>query len=251
MSESAPLLHVDSVSAGYGRVPMLRQVSLHVREGEIVALLGANGAGKSTLLKTVVGLLRPSAGSVRLNDRELTTLSTEVISRAGVALVPEGRQLFGAMTVLENLQLGAHATRDRRRVAHAIERVFVLFPALQVCQRQRADSLSGGQQQMLAIGRCLMSGPRLVLLDEPSLGLAPKMVARVFETVSQLRATGVTFLIVEQNVLATLRLADRAYVFERGRVVLEGFATDVASSPLVQAAYLGRPKGPAASHSGV
>ena len=236
------VLEVEGLHAGYGKVPVLRDVSLQVEQGEFVALLGANGVGKSTLLKTIAGLLRASSGTVSLDGRDITNERAETIARLGVGLVPEGRQLFGAMSVLENLLLGAHSIRRRRRdVADRLEHVMTLFPALAERSRQRADSLSGGEQQMLAIGRCIMSQPRVVLLDEPSLGLAPLLVDRLFQTVETLRAAGTTFVVVEQNALITLRHAARAYVLDRGRVVVSGAADEIAASPAIREAYLGVP----------
>lgn len=235
------ILQLDGLGAGYGKVPVLRDISLKVDEGEFVALLGANGVGKSTLLKSIAGLVQPSAGTVTLDGHDITLERPETTARLGVGLVPEGRQLFGSMTVLENLLLGAHIVRHRRSdVAARLDHVLTLFPRLAERRRQRADSMSGGEQQMLALGRCLMSGPRVVLLDEPSLGLAPMVVESLFHTVGALRATnGTTFVVVEQNVSMTLRHADRAYVLDRGRVVLSGAADEIAASPTIREAYLG------------
>ncbi|WP_116997045.1 ABC transporter ATP-binding protein [Desertimonas flava] len=235
------VLQVAGLDAGYGQVPVLRDISLKVDEGEFVALLGANGVGKSTLLKSIAGLLRPSAGTITLEGRDITAERTETTARLGVGLVPEGRQLFGPMSVLDNLLLGAHTARRRRQdVAARLDHVLTLFPRLAERRRQRADSMSGGEQQMLAIGRCLMAEPRVVLLDEPSLGLAPLVVENLFHTVATLRATsGTTFVVVEQNVSMTLRHADRAYVLDRGRVALSGTADEIAASPAIREAYLG------------
>ena len=237
------VLQVDGLAAGYGRVPVLRDVSLKVHQGEFVALLGANGAGKTTLLRAVVGLVRVDAGAVTLNGEDVTHARIEAVVRRGVGLVPEGRQLFGAMNVTEHLLLGAHAIRRRRgEVAERVDRMLTVFPHLAARRRQRADSMSGGEQQMLALARCLMADPQIVLLDEPSLGLAPKVVESVFDAIEALRTDGTTFTVVEQNALMTLQRADRAYVFEHGRMVLTGTATEIAASPLIREAYLGTPK---------
>jgi branched-chain amino acid transport system ATP-binding protein len=237
---SAPLLELEGVSCGYGQLTVVHDVSATVAEGEIVAFLGSNGAGKSTLLKTVVGLVRARAGRISTPDRELTQLSTEAIARAGVILVPEGRQLFGSMTVMENLLLGGHAHRGagaaQRRL---LDEVFALFPVLAQRRRQVAGSMSGGEQQMVAIARALMARPRLLLLDEPSLGLAPIVLAAVFDVLRRLRESGLTILVVEQNAMLTLELADRAYVLERGRVAVAGAASQLATDPRIQRAYLG------------
>jgi branched-chain amino acid transport system ATP-binding protein len=236
------VLQVDGLHAGYGRVPVLRDVSLKVEQGEFVALLGANGVGKSTLLKTIAGLLRSVSGTVSLDGRDITSERAEAIARLGVGLVPEGRQLFGSMSVIDNLLLGAHGIRRQRsEVARRLDHVLALFPPLADRQRQRADSMSGGEQQMLAIGRCIMAQPKVVLLDEPSLGLAPLVVDKLFVTVEALRATGTTFVVVEQNALMTLRYAARAYVLDRGRVVLAGTADEIAASTAIREAYLGVP----------
>ncbi len=237
------VLQVDGLAAGYGRVPVLRDVSLKVHQGEFVALLGANGAGKTTLLRAVVGLVRVDAGAVTLNGEDVTHARTEALARRGVGLVPEGRQLFGSMNVIDHLLLGAHAIRRRRgEVAERVDRMLTLFPHLAARRRQRADSMSGGEQQMLALARCLMAEPQIVLLDEPSLGLAPKVVESVFDAIEALRADGTTFTVVEQNALMTLQRADRAYVFEHGRMVLTGTAAEIAASPLIREAYLGAPR---------
>jgi branched-chain amino acid transport system ATP-binding protein len=242
-------LHVDRLTSGYGEVTVLRSVSLDVAPGEIVAILGANGAGKTTLLRTVVGLLRPKSGSVEAHGVDITGRSTEKITRQRVILVPEGRQLFHSMTVLENLILGGY-TRPRSERAPNMDRVFALFPILKERESQKASSLSGGQRQMVALGRAMMARPQLLLLDEPSLGLAPLVIKETFETLARLRDDGVTILIVEQNAAMTLALADRAYVLTRGRVTMEGPAADLASDPRVQQAYLGAGQATAVRGSG-
>jgi branched-chain amino acid transport system ATP-binding protein len=234
----APRLDVREITSGYGPVTVLRDVSISVAPGEIVAILGANGAGKSTLLKTIVGLLRPSSGSIEANGVDVTRRPPEAITRERVVLVPEGRQLFDAMTVRENLLLGGYTQPSTHR-QETLERVFALFPVLRERLGQKASSLSGGQRQMVALGRALMARPTLLLLDEPSLGLAPLIIKETFSTLDRLRAEGVTILIVEQNALMTLELADRAYVLDRGRVAMQGSAADVARDPRVGQAYLG------------
>jgi branched-chain amino acid transport system ATP-binding protein len=241
-----PVLVIEGVTGGYGELMVLHDVSAFVREGEIVAVLGSNGAGKSTLLKTVAGLLRPVRGRISGLGRELTGLSAERVSRAGVMLVPEGRQLFSAMSVMENLLLGGYARGRGRGQRDQLARVLELFPILGERRRQVAGSLSGGQQQMLAIGRALMARPSVLLLDEPSLGLAPIVLAEVFEVLGTLRGLGVTTMIVEQNAKMTLGLADRAYVLERGRVVVQGPAAALIDDPRIQRAYLGLAGGRAA-----
>jgi len=231
-------LTLEGVTGGYGGVTVLRDISLEVQEGEIVAILGANGAGKSTLLKTVVGLLRPSCGRIAAGGEDITGMAPEKITRRNVVLVPEGRQLFDAMTIRENLTLGGY-TQPRANRAGDLRRVFDLFPILEERQRQKASSLSGGQRQMVAIGRALMARPRLLLLDEPSLGLAPLIIKETFATLATLRDDGVTVLVVEQNAMMTLELADRAYVLGRGKVSMQGRASDLAQDPRIREAYLG------------
>jgi branched-chain amino acid transport system ATP-binding protein len=231
------VLRLDGVSSGYGRSPVLHDVSLEVRVGEIVALIGANGAGKSTLLNTVMGLVRASRGAITFEGREITGLRTPDIVRAGLAQVPERRQLFGTMSVEENLRMGAYASPGD--VGRGLEQQFALFPILGERRRQAAQTLSGGEQQMLAIARANMSRPRLLLLDEPSLGLAPLLVARVMNEIQRLRESGCTVLIVEQNARAALISADRGYVIENGRVTRSGDAATLLADPAVQDAYLG------------
>ncbi|CAB4879818.1 unannotated protein [freshwater metagenome] len=231
-------LSVRGVTSGYGQVTVLRDASIDVSEGEIVAILGANGAGKSTLLKTIVGLLKPSTGSVEAYGEDVTGAAPDRITRKGIVLVPEGRQLFDSMTVRENLQLGAY-TRPRSEQAESMERVFELFPIVKDRLSQRASTMSGGQRQMVAIGRALMARPSLLLLDEPSLGLAPIVIQETFEALKRLREDGMTILIVEQNANMTLKFADRAYVLDRGRVTMDGPASELAADPRIREAYLG------------
>ena len=233
------MLRLDRVRSGYGRSPVLHDVSLEVREREIVALIGANGAGKSTLLNTVMGLVPLSSGKISLLERSIGKLSTSNIVRSGLAQVPERRQLFGTMTVEENLRLGAYARTDRAAVPESLEEQFKLFPILSERRRQAAQTLSGGEQQMLAIARAMMSKPRLLLLDEPSLGLAPLLVERIMTLIRSLRDAGGTLLVVEQNARAALGIADRGYVLENGRIVASGAASELLSDRAVQDAYLG------------
>ena len=233
------LLQLEEVSSGYAHSPVLHQVSLAVAPGEIVALIGANGAGKSTLLDTVMGLVALSSGDILFDNRSIARLPTPAIVRAGMAQVPERRQLFGAMSVEENLRMGAYVRGDRAAVARAMEEQFAQFPQLAERRRQPAQTLSGGEQQMLAIARARMSGPRLLLLDEPSLGLAPLLADQILREIAALRAEGGTVLIVEQNARAALSIADRGYVLENGRITVSGAAGDLLSDRAVQEAYLG------------
>jgi branched-chain amino acid transport system ATP-binding protein len=230
------ILEVLGVRAGYGRIDVVREASLSVKSGEVVALLGSNGAGKSTLLKAIAGILRPSAGAVRLAGDDVTALPPERLVRRGLALVPEGRMLFGDLTVEENLALGAYATGSD---AATRERVLTLFPVLADRLSQRAATLSGGEQQMLAIGRALMSRPRVMLLDEPSLGLAPRVVAQIFDVLDDLVSDGLGVLLVEQDANLALKHANRGYVMRNGRVVLKGHASDLRRNDEVRLAYLG------------
>ncbi len=233
------LLELDRVTSGYGRLPVLREVSLTVGAGEIVALIGANGAGKSTLLNTIMGLVALAGGDITFDGRSLARAPTATIVRAGLAQVPERRQLFGAMTVEENLRLGAYVRSDHAGVLDTMAEQFRQFPILQERRRQAAQTLSGGEQQMLAIARAMMSRPRLLLLDEPSLGLAPLMVERIMAQIIALRAAGGTVLVVEQNARAALDIADRGYVLENGRITVAGAAPALLGNPAVQDAYLG------------
>ena len=235
---SGPILQLDRVDVHYGRIQALRGVSLEVRHGEIVALIGSNGAGKTTTLRTISGLVRPSAGQVRLDGQPIQQLGAERIARMGVGHSPEGRRLFSRMTVRENLEMGAYARGDAG-VREDFERVFTLFPRLKERHGQLAGSLSGGEQQMVAIGRALMAKPRVLLLDEPSLGLAPILVDAIFEVIRQINSTGTTVLLIEQNARLALATARRAYVLETGSIVMEGPAAELAESPEVQRAYLG------------
>jgi len=236
------MLRLRNLDAGYGALTVLRRVSLHVSPGEIVTIVGANGAGKTTLLKTIAGLLRARAGEVVFDGAPVTALATERIVALGCSLVPEGRQVFAPMPVRENLLLGAHVQYRRGRrheVAHDLERVYDLFPILRTRAHQLAGTLSGGEQQMLAIARALMARPRLMMLDEPSMGLAPLVVKDIFGIIQRIRAEGTTVLLVEQNARSALRIATRGYVLETGRIVLQGTAEELLANRDVQRAYLG------------
>jgi branched-chain amino acid transport system ATP-binding protein len=232
------LLRVEALEAAYGSVRALRGVDLEVRSGELVALVGSNGAGKSTLLRTLSGVHPALAGRVLYRGADVTRAPVHERVAGGIILVPEGRQVFGILTVEDNLRLGAH-TRPRKEMDAGLDRVFRLFPVLAERRRQRAGTLSGGEQQMLAIGRGLMGRPTLLLLDEPSMGLAPRLVAALFEVIVSLRAGGVTMLLVEQNAHAALSIADRGYVLETGRITLEGPGPELLGAEAVRAAYLG------------
>ena len=232
-------LEVDKLRAGYGAVEVLHEVSLHVDEGEIVSILGANGAGKTTTLQTISGLATWMGGAIRLRGEAIHSLPSHQIVSRGLAQSPEGRRIFGALSVLENLGLGAFTVRNQAAAARTRDWIFELFPRLYERRGQLAGTLSGGEQQMLAIARALMAQPRLLLLDEPSLGLAPLLVKAIFETVRKVNEKGVTVLIVEQNARAALRLATRGYVLEMGRIVMEDSAERLLANPSVQQAYLG------------
>jgi branched-chain amino acid transport system ATP-binding protein len=232
------LLTLERVSAGYRRLQILHEISMEVHKGEIVALIGANGAGKTTTLRAISGLIDVAGGSITFDGERIGGMSPERIVRKGLVHVPQDRGLFGRLTVAENLEMGAY-TRDRSEIASSLEEVFTLFPILAERGGQRADTMSGGQQQMLAIGRALMARPRLLTLDEPSIGLAPKLVTQVLEAVTRIRDTGVTVLIVEQNAAHTLRISDRAYVLESGDIVVEGVGRELVDDARVRTAYLG------------
>ncbi len=238
------MLRLTSVDASYGRVQALRGISLHVDEGEIVTLIGANGAGKSTTLEVISGLIRPDAGEVVFDGDDVTAWRPSRLVQAGIAHVPEGREVFGSLTVEDNLMLGAYSRRGSRdEVLADLEAQYERFERLHERRAQLAGSLSGGEQQMLALARGLMSRPKLLMLDEPSLGLAPIIARQFLSEVEKLRKEGLTVLLVEQNARAALRIADRGYVVETGRIVLEGSARDLLENPEVQRAYLGRAYG--------
>jgi len=232
------MLDVDRLEVAYGDAVAIRDVSLVVSERELVTVVGPNGAGKTTLINALAGLLPTRAGTLRLDGVDLRPLPSHHFCRHGIALVPEGRRLFGTMTVEENLEIGCYAKAPRAHRTESLERVYALFPILRERRRQPAGSLSGGQQQMVAIGRAMMARPRLLLLDEPSLGLAPAIADHVFEVVAAIHADGVAVLLVEQNVAQALAIAARAYVLEQGRIVAEGAAGDLAQDARIREAYL-------------
>ena len=234
------MLRLDGVGAGYGDVTAVRDVSLEVRAGEIVALIGANGSGKTTTLRAITGLLPLRGGHVELDGRRISGLGPAAIVATGIAHVPEGRQLFPTMTVQENLELGARTAEGRTRRGETLARVFALFPRLGERRRQLAGTLSGGEQQMAAIGRALMACPRLLMLDEPSLGLAPVVVGAIFANLAAINREGLTILLVEQNVLRALRLSHRAYVLENGTITLAGPSATLLADERIKRAYLGR-----------
>jgi branched-chain amino acid transport system ATP-binding protein len=241
------MLSVQNLRAGYGKIEVLHDVSIAVAQGQIVTLIGANGAGKTTLLKTVSGLIRPTGGSITFEDASLARRPAHKIVQLGMSHVPEGRAILKRMTVLDNLRMGAYVRRDKE-IDSDIDAVFARFPALAERRMQLAATLSGGEQQMLAIGRALVARPRLLLLDEPSLGLAPKFVTRIVQTLIDLKREGKTILLVEQNARKALQIADHGYVMERGRIVLSGTGETLLNDPQVQHTYLGQhaaPRGPA------
>ena len=233
------MLELENVYVHYGTIRALQGVSLAVAEGELVGLIGSNGAGKTTTLRTISGINRPSDGAIRFEGADITRAPADRIVSLGISHCPEGRRIFGSLTVRENLRLGAVSQADKRAAAEDLEMVLELFPLLGERLGQAGGTLSGGEQQMLAIGRALMSRPRLLLLDEPSLGLAPLMVERIFETIARLKASGRTILLVEQNVHHALDIADRAYVLETGRVTLDGPVEVLRRNPKVEQSYLG------------
>ena len=236
------MLKVKNLEAGYGKLRVLKRISMHVDPGEIVTIIGANGAGKTTLLHTITGLIKIGTGEIVFKNNNLKKISAEKIVAAGCSLVPEGRQVFSTMTVQENLILGGYvqAKRDRKSVDYEMARVFELFPVLKERDKQLAGTLSGGEQQMLAMGRALMAKPSLIMMDEPSTGLAPLIVKNIFQVILRLREEGNTVLLVEQNAKAALGIADRGYVLETGKIILQGAAEDLLQNRDVQRAYLGR-----------
>ena len=233
------MLQLEEVTAGYRYVPAIRNISFKVHEGEVVAIVGSNGAGKSSLLKVISGVIRPQSGKITFLSERIDGSSSWDIVEKGIVRIPEGRKIFPSLTVLENVQLGAYSTRGRKKMNENLEIVFQLFPVLEERKNQKGGTLSGGEQQMLALARGLMSSPRLIMLDEPSLGLAPKLVQRIFEAVKNINNQGVTILIVEQDVRQSLKLSIRAYVLENGLVVLEGKGEELLNNELVKKAYLG------------
>ncbi|MGE5257959.1 MAG: ABC transporter ATP-binding protein [Hyphomicrobiales bacterium] len=233
------MLEVQAVNTFYGNIHALKDVSLEVEKGEIVTIIGANGAGKSTMLKTASGLLKPRTGSIRLGGEELTRLRPHQIVMKGVVQVPEGRRVFARLTVRENLEMGAFTSSDSRKNKENLERVFTLFPRLKERSKQVSGTLSGGEQQMLAMGRALMANPQVLLLDEPSMGLAPVLVDGIFDTIRQLHAAGTTILLVEQNARMALQVAGRGYVLQSGAIIFSDSAARLAGNEMVRKAYLG------------
>ena len=233
------MLTVENLECRYGKISAVRGLSLEVRQGELVTLIGANGAGKTTTLKAISGVLRPAAGRIRFEGEDITGITAKKIIERGIAHCPEGRHVFPYMTVRENLEMGCYLRRDGKAIAADMDRLFGRFPILAERRDQAAGTLSGGEQQMLAISRALMSRPKLVLFDEPSLGLAPNIVEHMFEIIRQIRSQGMTVVMVEQNAFAALELSDRSYVLEQGRVTLSGTGTELLNNPQVKRAYLG------------
>ncbi|CAN5519609.1 ABC transporter ATP-binding protein [soil metagenome] len=233
------MLQVKDVHTYYGNIHALKGISLDVNQGEVVTLIGSNGAGKTTTLRTIQGLLRPRTGSITLNGEELTQVPAHLITTKGLSQSPEGRLIFTRMTVLENLEMGAFARNDKDGIQSDLARVFVTFPRLKERIKQRAGTLSGGEQQMLAMGRALMSNPKVLLLDEPSMGLAPILVEQIFDIIRELNQQGTTILLVEQNAQAALQVAHRAYVLETGKITISGDAKELLQDPRVIEAYLG------------
>ncbi|HHV93214.1 MAG TPA: ABC transporter ATP-binding protein [Firmicutes bacterium] len=233
------MLNVSSISAGYSGVPALTDVSLHINSGEIVTIVGSNGAGKSTIARTISGLVKPTSGTITFNGERIDQLPPHEIVARGLVHVPEGRHVFSKLTVTENLRLGAYTTDSETEIERRLERVYELFPILKERARQTAGSMSGGQQQMLALGRGLMADPKLLILDEPSLGLMPKLVEELFDAIRAISKTGVTILLIEQRVLEALELCHRGYVLQNGRIVTEGTGAELMDSEMVRKAYLG------------
>jgi branched-chain amino acid transport system ATP-binding protein len=233
------ILSVENISVHYGAIQALRGVSFNLNEGEIVTLIGANGAGKSTSLNTISGLLRPSSGSITYLGEDITQVAPPEIVKRGLIQIPEGRKIFASMTVWENLEMGAYLNNDSKEVDRLIEDSFERFPRLKERRNQKGGTLSGGEQQMLAIARGMMAKPRVLLLDEPSMGLSPIMVEQIFDTIREINQSGTSILLVEQNALMALSIADRGYVLDTGRVALEGPANDLLHNPVVINAYLG------------
>ena len=233
------MLTVENINVYYGVIHALKDISFQVNEGEIVALIGANGAGKTTTLQTVSGMLSAKSGSIRFQDQEISRMPEHKIVKQGISHVPEGRRMFSNLTVLENLKMGAYTRKDKQEINHSLEMIYERFPRLKERTRQLAGTLSGGEQQMLAMGRALMANPRILLLDEPSMGLSPLLVQEIFDIIQNIHKEGMTILLVEQNAQMALSVADRAYVLETGRVVMDGTGAELLTNERVRSAYLG------------
>ena len=233
------LLELENIHTYYGNIHALKGLSIRVEEAEIVSLIGGNGAGKSTTLKTISGLLHPRHGTIRMADEDLTKLKPHEIVQKGIVQVPEGRRIFGRLSVTENLEMGAYTLNDKNKISNSMEKVFIMFPRLKERRSQLGGTLSGGEQQMLAMGRGLMADPKILLLDEPSMGLAPVLVDSIFDTIQEMHRSGTTILLVEQNARAALAVADRGYVLQTGTIVLSGDAAELRANEMVQKAYLG------------
>ena len=236
------MLKVEDLVVSYGGIEALKGISLNVPDGKIITLIGANGAGKSTLLRTIIGLVKPQSGKISYNEKEITALNSQKIVTTGITLVPEGRRVFSNLTVLENLKIGAYMRNDKSEIEKDIEWIYGMFPRLQERNWQLAGTLSGGEQQMLAVGRALMCRPKLIMMDEPSLGLAPLVIKDIFRIIQEINAKGMTILLIEQNANMALKIADWAYVLETGRITMEGTGKELLENPQIREAYLGKKK---------
>lgn len=236
------MLKVENLVVSYGGIEALKGISLNVPDGKIITLIGANGAGKSTLLRTIIGLVKPESGKISYNEKEITALNSQKIVTTGITLVPEGRRVFSNLTVLENLKIGAYMRDDKAEIEKDIEWIYGMFPRLQERNWQLAGTLSGGEQQMLAVGRALMCRPKLIMMDEPSLGLAPLVIKDIFRIIQEINAKGMTILLIEQNANMALKIADWAYVLETGRITMEGTGKELLENPQIREAYLGKKK---------
>ena len=236
------MLKVENLVVSYGGIEALKGISLNVPDGKIITLIGANGAGKSTLLRTIIGLVKPESGKISYNEKEITALNSQKIVTTGITLVPEGRRVFSNLTVLENLKIGAYMRNDKAEIEKDIEWIYRLFPRLKERNWQLAGTLSGGEQQMLAVGRALMCRPKLIMMDEPSLGLAPLVIKDIFRIIQEINAKGMTILLIEQNANMALKIADWAYVLETGRITMEGTGKELLENPQIREAYLGKKK---------
>ncbi|MGE4588296.1 MAG: ABC transporter ATP-binding protein [Acidaminococcaceae bacterium] len=236
------MLEVKELVVSYGGIEALKGISLNVPDGKIITLIGANGAGKSTLLRTIIGLVKPRSGKISYNEKEITSLNSQKIVTTGITLVPEGRRVFSNLTVLENLKIGAYMRNDKAEIEKDIEWIYSMFPRLQERNWQSAGTLSGGEQQMLAVGRALMCRPKLIMMDEPSLGLAPLVIKDIFRIIQEINAKGMTILLIEQNANMALKIADWAYVLETGRITMEGTGKELLENPQIREAYLGKKK---------